>query len=489
MVQLVETKGFVAALALLGLSCRPDVPPPGLTLATCVVEGLGRPAQCGFLEVAEDRKAPLGRKVALRVVKLPAERPSEHAPLFMLAGGPGQAASEAYPPMVPIFDDLIRDRDVIWVDQRGTGQSSPLDCETPDELVDHYAPDGLREVAARCAEALKTRPDAPDPRHYGTAEAVEDLDAVRLALGYDRVDLLGGSYGTRLALAYAEAHPEATRSLVLDGVAPRALKIPLPMAADAEKSFAAIAKRCQEDAGCRQAFADPRADLEAVLARLAQDPRVTVTHPRRGGRVSFDLPRDGFTQALRGLLYSAELSSLLPLALADARRGAFDGFVAQTSYFGSAMDGQISMGLFLSVVCSEDVARISDEEVAAQTADTVIGAVMVRDFRAACAAWPAPKTPHGLERPVAVATPTLALSGELDPATPPRWAEAALEPLTGPKKHVVVPGAGHGTMVRSCVPELVAKFLDAPERVASLDTDCLSDVFPSFFIDRAGPAQ
>ncbi|MEQ9324881.1 MAG: alpha/beta hydrolase, partial [Polyangiaceae bacterium] len=401
--------------------------------------------------------------------------------LFMLAGGPGQASTEAYPAMLAVLGQATQNREVVLVDQRGTGQSAPLDCETPDDLASTFAEDGLETMARRCAAATSF-----DPSHYTTAASADDIDAVREALGYDRIDLLGGSYGTRLALAYAERHPAHTRSLVLDGMAPRALKIPLPLAADAERAIELMNERCRGEPACAKAVVAIVGDLRGVLARLADDPEVTVSHPRLGTRTTVSITPDGFTQALRGLLYAPELVSLLPLALADARRGYFDPFVAQAFYLGDEQQDAISLGLFLTLVCSEDVPRITDAEVAEQSKGTVLSDALVRSFRAACDAWPVSPV-KGLDEPVKVAAPILALSGELDPVTPPRWAEHVLSHATGPRKHVVVPGAGHGAMIRGCVPELIDHFLDAPDQVASLDDGCVVDVFGEFFVSFAGP--
>ncbi|HHH27488.1 MAG TPA: alpha/beta fold hydrolase, partial [Polyangiaceae bacterium] len=432
---------WIAALIAVGATsgCRDEGASPGATatlaMASCTVAGYGHPVECGGLEVPANRDDPNGTKLALRVVRVPVRGSEpEPVPLFMLAGGPGQAATEAYPPMLTILGEAVRNREVILVDQRGTGQSAPLDCETPDDLSAAFDADGLEKTARRCAAALDFQ-----PAHYTTAASADDLDAVREALGYPEIDLLGMSYGTRLALTYAERHADHTRSLVLDGMAPRALKIPLPLAADAERAIQLMNQRCREEPACAEAFPDIVGDLRAVLAALAEEPAVTVSHPRRGTRTTVTLSPDGFTQALRGLLYAPELVSLLPLALSDARRGYFDPFVTQAFYLGDEQRDAISLGLFLTLVCSEDVPRITDAETAAQTKGTILSDALIRSFRAACEAWPSAPSPEGLERPIEAAAPVLAVSGQLDPVTPARWAEHVLEHVTGPHKHVVVP--------------------------------------------------
>jgi pimeloyl-ACP methyl ester carboxylesterase len=478
---------LLAATALCG-GCRERDEAPvqtAIPMTSCTIQGYPHPVECGVLQVAADRSATNSGTIGLRVVRI-ASRGLERqpTPLFMLAGGPGQAATEAYPAVLPILADAIRDRDVVLVDQRGTGQSAALDCAVDESLDQAFDRDGLAKTARRCAKELADRGDLS---MFRTASSADDIDAVRDALGYERIDVLGGSYGTRLALAYAERHPTRVRSLVLDGMAPRGLAIPLPMAADAERAIGLMTERCKGLPACAKSFPDIAGDLRAVMARLEEDPEVTVNHPRTGERITIAIPPESFIQSLRGLLYAPELVMLLPLALAEAKKNNFDPFVAQANYLGDGQLDAMSLGLFLTIVCSEDMPRIDDAETAAQTKDTVIGDTMVTAFRRACAAWPAGPAVPGLDVPESVSAPILALSGELDPVTPPRWAEHVLSHAKGPHRHVVIPGCGHGTMIRSCVPELIDRFLDAPEQVGDLDDGCVVDIFGSFFVDFAGP--
>lgn len=470
------------------VACKPtattDAPSATLALAPCRVRGLGTLADCATLEVAENPDAKDGRQLGLRVVVVAAP-PSEERkadPLFLLAGGPGQAATEAYAPMLHMFRRVRRHRDIVMIDQRGTGQSAPLDCALSAGLEESLVEGAMAKVAKACRNEL----DA-DLTQYSTERAANDIEAVRVALGYGPINIFGASYGTRLALEFVRRHPESVRSVVIDGVAPRAMKLPLSMAKDGQRALDGIFAACAEDAACKAKFGDLAKVWRELLTSF---PRlIHVRDPRTAEPVDVTLTRPLFVSALRGLLYSPELTSLLPLTLRQAHAGDFQGFIAQASLLGESSEDMMSLGLFLSVVCGEDVALISDAEIAAQTDGTFLGRTMVDELRAACDGWPRPELAPDFAEPVRSDVPVLALSGELDPVTPPAWGDAAVKHLSR-SRHLVVPGAAHGTVVRGCTAELIDTFIDEPATVADIDASCLDEAsldVPSFFIDYAGP--
>ncbi len=482
-------KAWVLSASLLVAGCRPgaatDREAPELELLPCLVRGIGAPAECGTLEVAENPERPEGRRIGLYVVRLPA-RAAEPLPdpLFLLAGGPGQAATEAFGPMIPLLHAVNQRRDIVMVDQRGTGASRPLDCELPKGLEGNLVEGVMAQVARGCRQGL----DA-ELTQYTTRHAAADLDRVRAALGYARINLAGGSYGTRLALEYARRHGESLRSMALDGVAPRAMKLPLSMARDAERALARQFAACSDDPACKEAFGDLDRSFRDLCDGLPRP--IVVRDPRSGERVEVTMTRALFVQALRGLLYSPELTSLLPLTIEQAKGGDFSGFVAQASLLGESSEEAMSLGLFLSVVCAEDVAHITEAEIVAETEGTFLGRAVVDELRAACEGWPRAELEDDFAAPVVSRVPTLLLSGEMDPVTPPRWGDAAAEHLET-ARHLVVPGASHGTLLRGCTVSLFRDFLAAPDAVGALDASCLEraarDV-PDFFIDFAGPAH
>jgi pimeloyl-ACP methyl ester carboxylesterase len=397
----------------------------------------------------------------------------------LLAGGPGQAATKTFAPLIPVFARLNLDRDLLLIDIRGTGASAPLDCPSPDALGEQFRVGAMAETAARCLPTL----DA-DPTQYTTEIIADDLDDVRAALGYLQIDMLGISYGTRLAMVYARRHPERLRAMVLDSVAPTWMAIPSSFPLDAQSALDAVLSRCSRDADCVGAFGDSQKRLDEVLASLPRP--VDVNHPSSDEPVHFELGRAGFASLLRSLLYSPELAALLPLTIDRAARGDFDAFVAQASMLADKSQDGMSLGLMLSVICSEDLPRIDEREAQKNAEGSFVGSAVLDEFRSACATWPRATIPDAYHERVTLDAPSLLLSGQLDPVTPARWAEQALATL--PRgRHLVVPGMAHGVSFRGCAPRLVRQFLEAPDKLTELDADCLEDDAPPFFVDESGP--
>lgn len=474
---------LLLVLAGCGGSRRQTTPDEGWS--RCLVEGWAQAVECASLEVPLRHERPDEGTLSLRVVRVPAgtAQPTE-GPLVMLAGGPGQAASEAFAPLLGAIANVTRKRAVVLLDQRGTGASSPLDCETPDTFAEQFRSDELLRVARACpAEHPGT-----DWGAFTTAASVADLEALRRHLGLEQLDLFGISYGTRLALAYARAHPARVRSLILDGMAPPQLVLPLSFAQDAQAALAEIDQRCQADDRCREAYGPLTPLVQQVLMQAAAEPSVSVAHPRTGEPLTLELDRDLVAQLLRGLMYGTDLQPILPLTLRRIREGDFGPLVAQAALLGEGATESMSMGLFLSVVCAEDVPAIEATAIGPATDNTFLGRSFVDELLAACELWPV--TPVPVDRsPLTVDVPTLAISGAADPATPPRWAETVVSSLPR-ARHVVVPHAGHGNFMRGCVPRLMKRFLAAPDALMDLDASCVEDFAPpAFFVDRVGAGR
>lgn len=472
-------------------ACAPSSALPGgerhatAALQPCFVEGTRAPARCGKVRVFEDRLEKKGRTLDLQVVVIPAlaSAPTED-PVFFLAGGPGQAATSIAGFMLGVADRLHDKRDLVFVDQRGTGWSHPLYCEQapPDaplaEMFDaEFDPDGV--------DLCRASQDA-DLTKYTTAIAADDLDDVRAALGYDRINLWGTSYGTRLGLAYMRAHGDRTRSVVLDSVAPMSLYLPLSIARDAERALDKLLADCAAEKGCSAAFPDLAARFRAFVSALDDEPiRARVAHPTTGRLEDVVIGRTAFLSGLRGLLYSADLSSLVPLALDRAMKGDLGPYVALARGLTGKMEGSMAMGLFLSVVCSEDVPFFTDAEIARQSDGTLFGAEIARETVRGCARWPRADVPKSFRDPVQSDVPVLLLSGDLDPVTPPSWAEDAKKTLPHGVT-VVIPGTGHTAAVSACARKIATAFVSAGTEVG-LDTSCSQKgLRPPFFTTFAG---
>ena len=443
---------------------------PAIPLATCRLNG-GVMAQCGELLVYEDRAAAAGRQIALNIAVVPATGSSnvvEDDPLFLLAGGPGQAAVETFPLALSVFADVNLNRDIVLVDQRGTGESNGLNCEVlEDETLPADLPDEQQiALLDQCRVDLAERADLS---LYTTDDFVADLDDVRAALDYDTINLYGASYGTRAALTYMRRFPERVRSVVLDSVAGPELVLFLQMPQDGQRALDLLFDRCAADADCNEAFPNFRAEYEAVLAQLATPQPVTVADPLSNKPLEFQLDRDFLSQLVFNSLYSAEFQGLLPLLVHHAHEtGDYAPLIVQ----GLAISSSAGLypGLLYAVACSEDAPLIDPAEAESIRAGTSFGDFATR-FQTICANWPRAEIAADFRDPLQSDIPTLLLSGGADPVTPPEYAAQVAAGLSN-SRHIVVPGFGHGVIGVGCMPNLVAEFVRATD-TAALDAACL----------------
>ncbi len=277
------------------------------------------------MRVPEDRSRPDGRSSNCRSPASPARASGPQTdPVVMLAGGPGQSALESFPQVAAAFRGVLRERDVILVDQRGTGRSHPLDCPEAEavETGDLVEP-GWRAHSPSSACA-RSRSSA-DPRFYTTSDYVADLETVRSALGIPQYNLVGISYGTRVALEYLRRHPDRTRAVVLDSVVPPELILGAEHARNLEHVIDAQFARCEADAVCRERFGSPRAQLDALLAELrAQPQRVTYRDPLTPERRVGTLTATDVAGVVRLYAYAPQLFGMLPMTLAAAAAGDYE---------------------------------------------------------------------------------------------------------------------------------------------------------------------
>jgi pimeloyl-ACP methyl ester carboxylesterase len=467
-------------LAFLGTPT--PAPPAAALLAPCKLPGLEEEARCGTLEVPEDRRDPDGRKIALNISVLPA-RPAPGTapapdPVFAIAGGPGESAVANATVFAQLLGGARDARDVVLVDLRGTGGSNRLDCPLPGSDADPqaYLGDFLPLEAVRdCAGRLRRL--GIEPALYTTTEAVEDLEEVREALGYDRIDLYGVSYGSRVALVYLRNHPGRVRSAVLQGVAPTDMAVPLHYAEDSQRSLDMLLGECEADEACRTAYPDLKAKLATVEERLAKAPAtVEIADPKTKQRVKLTIPLDLFNEELRWRLYTEGLSPI-PEYIHKAFQGNFNKLAATIlrQRRAIASGAALSVGTYLAVTCVEDVPLIAAEgaDAAKRLArGSFLGTYRVDQQVRACSVWPRGTAPAGFSAAVRSDVPVLLISGDRDPATPPRWAEAAARSLSHSRQVVVRRGAHAGRS--PCVRSILADFL-ARGSAEGLDTACAAD--------------
>ena len=439
-----------------------------------VTGGQSTPALCATLQVAENPAAPGGRKIGLNIAWLPvAKGDGTGDPVFFLAGGPGQAATEHAATVDAALREVRKQRDVILVDQRGTGKSNPLACAGPDgkalpaDGLDATDPQALASYARQCAQSLAGR---ADPRFYTTTEAVQDLEAVRAALGGATINLVGVSYGTRVAQQYAARYPKHTRAIVLDGVVPNDLVVGGEFAHTFENALVLQTAQCRKLPACKQRYAtDLSVQLRNVMAKLNSAPvEVEYRDPGTGESKRGTLTADTVTGLAFLFSYAPQSAALLPLVIDEADQGRYGALMSLAQLMTQSVGGQMSRGMQWSVVCAEDAGRSSDD---ASAADTVLGAQVARMFFAACPAWPTGKRPAGFTAPLQSSLPALLLSGELDPVTPPRYGERVLAGL-GNGRHQVLRGQGHNVSGIGCMPKLLGQFFETADARA-LDMKCL----------------
>jgi pimeloyl-ACP methyl ester carboxylesterase len=429
-----------------------------LELADCRLPRLATAARCGTVEVPEDRAKPDGRRIGIFVAVLPANTLTPKAdPLLILAGGPGQAAS-ALAPFASRLVEVRRTRDVVLVDQRGTGRSAPLDCAAFKPAADTAETldfDPLPK-ARECVAELAGR--GADLAQYTTAAWIADLEAVREALGVAQWNLWGGSYGTRVALAYVRQHPQRVRSAVLDGVAPPSVRISLDVWRTRERALDDVFAACRASEACARSQGDLAGSLERLRGSLGPSGReVTVTNPRTGAQEKLALTFDAVLAGIHPLTYVPELASALPALIAQAADGDYGALVAAAQFVTGDLATQMSAALHFSVTCAEDVPRIAPNERSA-TAQLRSGA-LARAALSVCDVWPRGRVPEDDSRPVAADLPVLLVSGGLDPVTPPAYAEEAAKTLAN-SRHVVAAGYGHIVTPHACGPRLIAAFVD-----------------------------
>lgn len=475
----------VAAQAAPAPSDAPGTDRPGTgSLGPCPDGAWGEGAECGRFRVWEDRGRATGRVLELNllVLRRSTEGPAREA-IVLLAGGPGQGGTDMAPAAFMLLGEARQERDILMVDLRGTGGSNPLDChvegaaENPQLVFGHvFDP----ELYRRCAQRLRA---VADLRLYTTPLAIDDLDEIRSWLGYEKLVLVGGSYGTRAALIYMARHPERVRAAVLDSPAPAPFSAPLTYARDAQRSVDVIFDSCLADAACRAAYPRLRQRFDALLRRFDDGPvSTTFQDSETGKRHTVAFSRGDFGYALRGLLYRDGFFRQLPRMIYRAQdSGDLGPFAAAYWARSRALEPAIAEGLHISTVCSDDAWRIGGSEIEHATRDTFLGDYLVRDYLGACAVWDAGRVgPDYLEWPAATA-PVLILSGGLDPITPPSWGRVAARHLHD-AVHLTVADASHGVSGTACGGPIVRQFL-ATLSLDGLDTGCAVQPLSGFLTD------
>lgn len=480
---------MVLIAAAAGLAEDRDIR-PSLQLEDCRISaGAGFPgmkAECGVLPRPLDPGNPESPALDLHVAVVPAlSLEPQPDPFVPIAGGPGQSSIEFYAAYAGAFEEIRRNRDIVLVDQRGTGKSAPLDCGTGEEIVERQlSPEEIAAEAQECLDGL-----AYDPRFFTTSVAVADLEAVRGALGYPAFNVYGISYGTRVAQHFARRYPGSTRTVILDGVVPPQIALGPAIAIQAQKALEKIFGRCAESAPCRTQFPDIGREFELLKERLASRAAVVdIPDPVTGENETFPFSHNELAGALRILSYHPNTVALMPLLIHEAFGENYAPIAAQYLMTVRSVAEGLSLGMHNAVVCTEDAPFFEDENVSREALEsTYIGPMQLDALKAICSAWPAGTLDQGFKTPLATDKPVLLLSGDADPITPPRFAELAAVAMTN-KKLLTGVDQGHGQLTRTCIPQIMAEFVETA-LVTGLDEECLERQFAMpFFLDFTGPA-
>jgi pimeloyl-ACP methyl ester carboxylesterase len=466
--------GVVALIGLPGLGLAVPAVAGDALPAPCRVGGLEHEVLCGSVARPLDPGEPTGRMIDVHYVVVPAAARQKHPdPVFFLAGGPGQGAIGLAAATYPLFARLNNRRDLVYIDQRGTGRSAPLACE-PDAalpLVQRLDVAAAVVRASACRAQLQTLPHG-DLRQFTTPIAMADADAVRAALGAPQVNLVGGSYGTRAALEYLRQFPQRVRRVVIDGVAPADMVLPASLALDAQAALAALFRACDSEAACAARHPRLAAHWAELLASLPRT--VGVIDPVRGTTTDVVFTRAVVAAALRAPLYVPAYAAALPFAIDAALSDRFTPLLGlAVALGGGARGGEVALGMHFSVVCAEDFPRMDAAPLAGD-----FGEAMAAPYRQLCPDWPRGELPTSFYTLPVSPVPVLAFSGGLDPVTPPRHGARVVAALGAKARHVVVPNAGHGLLGVGCTRDLVHRFIDAEREADALaiDATCLERI-------------
>ena len=413
-------------------------------LVPCDDQNLGERARCGTVSVLEDRSRPEGRRIDLNVVVLGAERPAGLEPVFMLAGGPGQGATDLAGLALRPFASVNETRDFVLVDQRGTGDSNPLLCLNDSAARPQEAFGGLfkPDAMAACLEDFASR---ADPALYSTPHVIVDLEEVREQLGYERVVLWGGSGGTRTALVWMREHPDRIAAALIDGIVPTDFRAPSGMARAAHRSLERVVDDCAAQESCAEAFPDVEADFRRVLWLFEGGPVKTRIEREDGSEVAVEMTRGDFAYAMRGMLYQSRRIAQLPKVLHEAAASGDMSPFAQALWARDvALRPVVAMGVHFGVYCAEDLPFIESDRVAELTDGTFFGRYLIEQYGAVCDLWGIEPLDRDFLAPTKVDVPTLIYSGYYDPSTPPELGESVAHHLPN-SRHVVVRNESHGS--------------------------------------------
>ncbi|MEO6654471.1 MAG: alpha/beta fold hydrolase [Pyrinomonadaceae bacterium] len=452
-------------------------------LRPCSIKGIEEKMLCGEFEVFENRIVRSGRKIKLKIIVIPASNASSNeTPLFYLDGGPGLAATQNTRFFAVDVTNYRRDRDIVLVDQRGTGGSNALSCSptssSPQYFLDEMYP---VEYVKKCRSELEKKADLTQ---YTTEIAMDDLDDIRIWLGYSKINIWGLSYGTRAAQIYMRRHPGSVRSVVLSGALPTDHKMPMYHARDGQRALDLLLDSCLANQSCNSAFPNIKQELRTLIRNLRQSPaKVKYTQPKSNAKYHLRITADVFAEFLRKRLYSPASSRKVPLIIHQASLGDFVPFLNAIIPQDNGIHDDDSDGLYLSVTCAEDVPFISAASALKQSENTIFDSYRLIQQKRACGLWKRGKVSAGFRSPVVSNIPTLILSGNFDPITPPELGMKIAAHLSQSRQIVIATNAHieDGLSNLECLDNLILTFINSAD-IHKLDASCLDKMTPQPFV-------
>jgi Predicted hydrolases or acyltransferases (alpha/beta hydrolase superfamily) len=451
-------------------------------LKPCRPAGVAEELLCGKLTVFENREAKKGRTINLNIVVLPSVGKPKYIPLFDLEGGPGMPDTKNAGIYANDLKQYREGRDIVLVDQRGTGKSNPLDCPRSSTPPAAYF-DEMYPIAyvRNCRNYLEKKADL---RYYTTETAMDDLDDIRAWLGYKTIDLIGISYGTRAAQVFARRHPDNTDRIVLIGALGTYHKMPFYHAPNAQRALDLLLDECLADKGCKYAFPNIRQEIRQVIERLRNEPKImSIIDPASGIATKVAIRADEFAETLRSMLYSRVTSQQIPFVAHSAALGNFAPFVKRVVFRESELLS-LSDGMYLSVTCAEDVPFIDEERAAELSRNTIFGNYRVRQQKRACSNWVRGSVSKKFLEPVKSDVRALIISGNLDPVTAPSWGTEIIKGFRNGRQ-IIVPELAHapdGLSNSECIDVMIMAFLDGTP-AEKVDGTCSTKMMPSAFIE------
>ncbi|MCH2055175.1 MAG: alpha/beta hydrolase [Thalassotalea sp.] len=447
----------------------------------CHLDGIREQVTCGTLSVPENYSQPDGQQIDVNFIVLPAiDGSAKKTPLMFLAGGPGQAATELATVLRSRFYEVRKTHDIILVDQRGTGQSSQLKCDETalmqqnvyETLTFDFDLDDVKQCISEFTQDLS---------QYNSENAIRDFDAVRAALGHDKINVYGGSYGTRAALVYMQLFPESLKSVVLDSVAPMDIRIGL-FGQTAARSYQLMLDNCQNEESCHKAFPNLDEDFQKVYAQLSEKPlKLTIPHPRLATPVELKIDVEKFVSTIQQQLYHVQGRSMMPLVIHHAAQGNFMPFVGVLAQGDEHQPkGGIYGNLLMNIACNEDFPLITDAEWQSDADNKFARNISHLGLQNVCPLWPQFQPSDKLYQAVTAEIPTLILSGNLDPVTPPEFGDIADKMLPN-SRHIIAEKLAHIVAVNDCGVGLVADFIENLD-LADLDDSCLAELPDASFM-------